>query len=238
MKKIKIEIQITILTFCIAIAVIVSGYLAYQSLSKIVDTIHKEARPDLKLLLIKDIAADLNEVENTIRLYSLTGDTMYRHPYRKLGNNIQEKLNSLAQYAIPGSDDMINIDSIHQLAIRKLLIWNEVQKLHHSKGNSHSTFSSLYSRIDTVIIKDDTIKYVLEEKKGFLKRIFGKKDTASKAPIIIDKSREKQIIKQEIAGIEKQINDQAKRLQTKEMVLLEENIQLTQTLNKHIASIE
>ena len=67
MKKLKIEIQITILTICVAIAVIVSGVLAYQSLTKIVDTIHKAARPDLKLLLIKDIANDLNEVENTIR---------------------------------------------------------------------------------------------------------------------------------------------------------------------------
>jgi len=238
MKKLKIEIQITILTICIAIAVIVSGYLAFQSLSKIVDTIHKEARPDLKLLLIKDIAADLNEVENTIRLYSLTGDTIYRHPYWKLENTIQKKLNSLAEYAFPSSDDIGNIDSIRLLANRKLLIWNEVQKLHFSKGDAHSTFSSLYSRIDTVIIKDDTIRFVVEEKKGFLKRIFGKKDTAVKAPVIIDKTKEKEIIKQEIAGIEKLINDQTRELQIKEMILLEENIQLTQTLNKHITSIE
>lgn len=238
MKKLKIEIQITILTICIAIAVIVSGYLAFQSLSKIVNTIHKEARPDLKLLLIKDIAADLNEVENTIRLYSLTGDTIYRHPYRKLENTIQKKLNSLAEYAIPGSEDIGNIDSIRLLANRKLLIWKEVQKLHLSKGNFHSTFSSLYSRIDTVIIKDDTIRFILEEKKGFLKRIFGKKDTSATAPVIIDKTREKEIIKQEIAGIEKQINDQARELKIKEMILLEENIQLTKTLNQHIANIE
>jgi len=238
MKKLKIEIQITILTICIAVAVIVSGYLAFQSLSKIVDTIHKEARPDLKLLLIKDIAADLNEVENTIRLYSLTGDTIYRHPYRQLENTIQIKLNSLAAYAIPGSDDIGNIDSIRLLANRKLLIWKEVQKLHLSKGNAHATFSSLYSRIDTVIIKDDTIRYVLEEKKGFLKRIFGKQDTAAKAPVIIDKTKEKEIIKQEIAGVEKQINAQTRELQIKEMILLEENIQLTQTLNKHITNIE
>ncbi|MDP3173646.1 MAG: hypothetical protein Q8M88_04345, partial [Phenylobacterium sp.] len=88
MKKLKIEIQVILLTICIAVVVIISGYLAYQSLSKIVDTIHKEARPDLKLLLIKDIAADLNEVENTIRLYSLTSDTSFLHPYRQLGADI------------------------------------------------------------------------------------------------------------------------------------------------------
>ncbi|HAH24679.1 MAG TPA: hypothetical protein DCL77_13160 [Prolixibacteraceae bacterium] len=238
MKKLKIEIQITILTICIAIAVIVSGYLAYQSLSKIVETIHKEARPDLKLLIIKDIATDLNEVENTIRLYSLTGDTNYLHPFRQLDKTIQIKLNSLLDNAISSSEELIHIDSIRILANRKLLIWNEIRELHHSKRNAHNTFSSLYSRIDTAIIRPDTIRFVPEKKKGFFKSIFSKKDTAPHPPVIIDKIREKEIIKQEIAGIERQITDQTKQLQTKEMVLLEQNIQLTQTLNKHIASIE
>ena len=80
MKKLKIEIQVTILTICIAVAVIISGYLAWQSLSKIVDTIHKEARPDLKLLLIKDIASDLNEDENTVSLSSLTDNATFLKP--------------------------------------------------------------------------------------------------------------------------------------------------------------
>ena len=238
MKKLKIEIQVILLTICIAVAVIVSGYLAYQSLSEIVDTIHKEARPDLKLLLIKDIASDLNEVENTIRLYSLTGDTSFLHPYRKLGAAIQEKLNTLSEYAVPGSDEIFHIDSISLLANRKLLIWDEIRALHYSKTDAHNTFSSLYSRIDTAIIQPDTIRFQQEVKKGFFKRIFGKKDTAAKRPIVINKAREKEIIKKEIAGIEQQITSQTKQLQTKEMVLLEQNIRLTQALNQHIASLE
>ena len=62
MKQYKIEVQFILLTICIAVAVIVSGALAYKSLSEIVDTIHNEACPDLKLLLIKDISSDLSEV--------------------------------------------------------------------------------------------------------------------------------------------------------------------------------
>jgi signal transduction histidine kinase/CheY-like chemotaxis protein/HPt (histidine-containing phosphotransfer) domain-containing protein len=236
--KRKIEIQITILTISVAAAVIVSGYLAFQSLSRIVDTIHKEARPDLKLLLIKDIAANLNEVENTIRLYSLTGDTNYLSPYRQLDTTIQERLNSLAVYAIQDSQDMIQIDSIRLLANQKLLIWNKIRALHHSKGNARNSFSKLYSRIDTVIIQPDTIRFKPEEKKGLLKRIFGKKDTTTQRPIIIDKTKEKEIIKQEIAGIEQQITSQTRKFQAKEMTLLEQNIQLTQILNRQIARLE
>jgi signal transduction histidine kinase/DNA-binding response OmpR family regulator len=238
MKKFRIEIQVILLTVSIAVAVIVSGYLAYQSLSKIVDTIHKEARPDFKLILIKDIAADLNKVENTIRLYSLTGNGSFLRPYRQLGDSIQEKLNTLTKYTIPGSSEITHIDSISLLANRKLQIWDAIRALHYSKKDAHNTFSDLYSKIDSAIIQPDTIRFKQEAKKGFFKRIFSKKDTTTQRPIIIDKTREKEIIKKEIAGIEQQITSQTKRLETKEKVLLEKNIQLTQMLDQHIASLE
>src|SRR5665648_225027 len=211
MKKLKIEIQVTILTICIAVAVAVSGYLAYQSFSQIVDSIHKEARPDLKLLLIKDIASDLNEVENTVRLYSLTGDATFINPYRNLNVTIQEKLSELQEYAVPESNEIQQINSIRQLVNRKLLIWDKIRALHHLKGNTDNSFSELYSKIDTAIVEADTI---------------------------IDKSKEKEIIKQEIAGIEKQITHQTKTFQAKERTLLEQNIQVTKILNQQIEQIE
>ncbi len=238
MKKLKIEIQVTILTICIAIAVSISGYLAYQSLSKIVDTIHKEARPDLKLLLIKDIASDLSEVENTIRLYSLTGNASFARSYRQLGDSIQKKLEMLSAYSDPGSEEISHIDSISLLANRKLLIWDKIRALHRTKTDSHNSFTNLYSKIDTVIIQPDTIRFKPEEKKGFFKRVFGKRDTTTKRPVIIDKSKEKEIIKKEIAGIEEQITNQTKRLQSSETALFEQNIKLTQELNRHIVSLE
>ncbi|HZL09798.1 MAG TPA: response regulator [Prolixibacteraceae bacterium] len=238
MKKLKIEIQVTILTICIAVAVAVSGYLAYQSFSQIVDSIHKEARPDLKLLLIKDIASDLNEVENTVRLYSLTGDATFINPYRNLNVTIQEKLSELQEYAVPESNEIQQINSIRQLVNRKLLIWDKIRALHHLKGNTDNSFSELYSKIDTAIVEADTIIIKPEAKKAFLKRLFGKRDTNTRRAIIIDKSKEKEIIKQEIAGIEKQITHQTKTFQAKERTLLEQNIQVTKILNQQIEQIE
>lgn len=238
MKRLRIEIQVTIITISIAVAVIVSGHLAWQSLSKIVDTIHNEARPDFKLLLIKDIASDLNEVENTIRLYSLTGDATFIQPYKQQNTNIQQKLSELEVFAVLGSIEKFQIDTIRLLVNRKLLILDEIRALHRSKENSHSSFTELYSKIDTAIIQPDTIRFKQPEKKGFFKRLFSKKDTAIQRPIIIDKSGEKEIIKQEIAGIEQQITVQTKQLQAKEKLLFERNIQITQLLNQHIFNLE
>jgi len=238
MKKLKIEIQFILLTVSIAVAVIVSGYLVYKSLSQIVDSINKEARPDLKLLLIKDISAELNEAENTIRIYSLSKDQKLIKPFRKLNIEIRTKLNKLEEYGNPETTEIIQIDSIRLLVTKKLLIIDNLRILYQSKGKTNDNFSTLYSKIDTVLIQPDTIKFEKEEKKGFFKRVFGKKDTTTKSPVIIDKSKEKEIIKQEIAGIEQQITDQSRLQNLKEKDLLDQNIAITEILNHQITKIE
>jgi len=238
LKIFRIEIQVIILTICIGAVVIVSGKMAYESLSQIVDTIHKEARPDLKLLTIKDITTDLNQVENSIRLYSLTGNGSFLRSYRLLGDSIQKKLKMLSEYAVPGSEEIEHIDSISMLTKQKLLIWDQIRSLHRSKADTHKSFTQLYSKIDSTIIKPDTIRFKPEPKKSFFKRLFSKRDTTTKRPIIIDKSKDKEVIKKEIAGIEEQITTQAKNLQTKETDLFKLNIKITRLLNRNIVELE
>lgn len=238
MRIFKIEIQVIILSICIGAVVIVSGKLAYQSLSEIVDTIHKEARPDLKLLTIKDITSNLNQVENSIRLYSLTGNGSFLKPYRQLGDSIQKKLKMLSEYAIPGSEEIAHIDSISTLTKRKLLVWDQIRSLHRTKTDTHKSFTELYSKIDTAYIQPDTIRFKPEPKKSFFKRVFGKRDTTTKRPIIIDKKKDKEIIKKEIAGIEEQIATQSKNLQTRETDLFKQNIRITKMLNRNITALE
>jgi len=237
MKKFKIEIQVTILSICIAVAVIISGYLAYQSLSAIVGSIHKEARPDLKLLLIKDISSDLNEVENTIRLYSLTGNGSFLKDFKDQKNDIIQKLADLQEYTAPASGQNEILDSIATLVSRKLLIWDEIRNLHRPTGTTSQNFTNLSSKIDTVIVEVDTIKIKPEEKKGFFKRLFSKKDTTRRS-IIIDNTKEKEVLKAEIQSLEKNISNETKQLLEKDKKLLEKNIEVTGILNKLIQKIE
>ena len=136
MRRIKIEFQVTILTIIVVLAVMFSGYLVYQSLSQIVESIHKEARPDFKLLLIKDIASDLTEVENTVRLYTLTRDEKYFHPYKTINQSIQAKLAELKDYSLTNEEESLQIDSISSLTNEKLLIWERILALHHTKEDA------------------------------------------------------------------------------------------------------
>lgn len=239
MKHIKVEIQVTLLTIIIAAAMIGSGYLVYSSLSSIVASIHKEARPDDKLLKVKDIASDLNKIENNVRLFSLTGDPAYMTPYRELNISIQQKLKNLKDYEIAGSEEAQLIDSIIHLTNEKLFIWEEIRSLHNRKENTQNSFTELYSKIDTVIVPFDTIQVKKEEKKvGLLKRILRKKESTPPPPIIIDKSEEKENIKQEIANIERQITNRNRKFQIQEKILLERNIEITTQLTKQIGTLE
>ncbi|MGQ7869325.1 response regulator [Sunxiuqinia sp. sy24] len=247
MKRIKIEFQVTLLTVLVVLAVSYSGFLVYQSLSQIVDSIHKEARPDFKLLLIKDIESDLTEVENTVRLYTLTREEKYFHPYREINQEIQEKLTNLQDYALTSEDEKLQIDSIRALTNEKLSIWENILALHYSKVDTHESFSELYSKIDSSITEPDTILVeapVVEEKVGLLKRIFGKKKKGKDTLMVeqlqpVDSNKiEKATIKQEIAEIEQRIKTSNQALSVKEKTLLEKNIELTELLKTQITELE
>ena len=244
MKRIKIEFQVTVLTIITALAVIFSGYLVYQSLSQIVNSIHKEARPDFKLLQIKDIASDLTQIENTVRLYTLTRDEKYFHPYEQINQSIQERLTYLQDYSLTSKEESLMLDSIRTLTNNKLLIWEKILALHHTKKDASESFSEIYSKIDSSITEPDTILIeVPEEKKtGLLRKIFGGK---KKQPEVIEQVQQvdtniirKEIIKQDIAEIEQKIQDTRRILSAREKNLLEQNFELTRLLNAQITFLE
>jgi signal transduction histidine kinase/CheY-like chemotaxis protein/HPt (histidine-containing phosphotransfer) domain-containing protein len=250
MKRVTIQFQVTLLTVLIVMAVIFSGFLVYQSLSQIVDSIHKEARPDFKLLLIKDIESDLSAVENTVRLYNLTREEKYFHPYRQINQSIQEKLTALEDYSLTSEEEKIQIDSIRSLTNEKLEVWEKILTLHSSRKEAHESFSELYSRIDSSRAEPDTTlveaiqEATPEEKVGLLKRIFGGKkkdqDTILEEQVeAVDTTKiEKATIKQEIADFEQQIKATIEVLSVREKALLEKNIELTKLLKAQISELE
>ncbi len=253
MKRVTIEFQVTLLTALIVMAVIFSGFLVYQSLSQIVDSIHKEARPDFKLLLIKDIESGLTEVENTVRLYTLTRDEKYFHPYQQINQAIHERLTALADYSQTSEEEKIQIDSIRSLTNEKLMVWEKILALHTSRKEAHESFSELYSRIDSSRTEPDTTVVAVavtqepepQEKQGLLKRIFGgkKKDQdtiVAESPVqAVDTNRiEKATIKQEIAEFEQQIKATTEILSVREKALLEKNIELTELLKAQTNELE
>ena len=259
MSKYKIEIQITLIALIIGAAVVTSGYFAYKSLSSIVFTIHQETRPDNRLFMMKDIANDLNALENNVRLFSLTGNKSDLKLYDTLQNKIIQSIQAIAEVSVENPVERMLTDSLAVLSAEKLDLWNNVLNLHLSAETKTPGFTELYTKLeeqktDTITReievkqrglignifggkKDTLTENVNAERKGLFRKIFGGKATVidttiSEVPI------EKDSIRQEIQNIETQIAEEDERINRRETELIEKNLVLTKKINQLIAESE
>ncbi len=262
MAKLRIEFQITLLAVIIATAVIATGYLAYKSLSNIVNTVKQQANPDYQLFLIKDIAADLSGLENVVRLYILTNDEQNLAPYEELNERVTEKLNDLKNTS--SSEYTVLANNFYKLAIEKLQIWQDVLDLHKSSTGMDPAFSRIYSKleytdVDTVITETrekgflgglfgrekiivdimspepvaDTV--VSETKqKGFLRGIFGGGNRLKRDTVFVEKKLEQTDIKREISNLESIIKEKDAQINILESKLIERNGEIGEKLNQLI----
>ncbi|WP_340113365.1 hybrid sensor histidine kinase/response regulator [Maribellus mangrovi] len=272
MKRIKIEIPIILLTIVMLALMALSGNLVYKSLSKIVNSMENESTPDNKLLLVKDVNSELNELENIVKLYSLSEEQSYVSEYFEINNSLNSKLTDVKGTAILDSLNQPLLDSIITLSYQKMGIWEKILNLHLSKKNEHEAFDQYFETLDTVMIVQDTFYYEEPEKEGVFKRIFGKNHEPSKPvdttlvnqdttqieeakkvpffkrifkgkseppkPIIVDRTVEKQILRQEMQDLEQEIRERNKEISSIETDYLQENLKLNEALSKTIKHLE
>lgn len=261
MAKLRIEFQVTLLVAVIAVAVIASGYLAYKSLSGIVYSIQQEATPDYQFFLIKDIAADLASVENTVRLYVLTNNKESLEPYIDLKEKVTKKLSDLENSST--SEYRVLANTFNLLATEKLKIWEEVMNLHRSSQEMERSFTEIYSKLenkkpDTIVtetrekgfiggifgknkievdtISDhgpaDTTKNITTE-KGFFNRLFGRKKVRYDT-LIIEKNVEREALRNELHALESNIKQKDTQINILESTLIERNEEIGKKLNQLI----
>lgn len=109
------------------IAVSTVGYMAYERLNSIASSLLYEARPDLKLVILKGILYDLSHAESHIKSYSLTKDDKHLEPYYFTISLIDDKIDALNTLSDSASlETKAQIDSIGLLIEKKFLVWDEM----------------------------------------------------------------------------------------------------------------
>jgi signal transduction histidine kinase/FixJ family two-component response regulator len=228
MAKLRIEVQVTLLAVVIASAVIATGYLAYKSLSSIVKSVQQEANPDYQLFLIKDIASDLANIENVVRLYVLTNNENNLAPYKQLGQNISVKLDQLSRNTSQEYEAMA--DSFRNLALEKLEIWQGVLNLHNSSRGQEPEFTEIYSKLEAPVV--DTIITETKE-KGFFRSILGT-NKIIKDTLLVEKKLERSELKNEIENLESSLKEKDTQFNILESKLIEQNGEIGKKLNQLI----
>lgn len=234
MTKFRIEILIALLALVIGTAVLTAGYLSYISMSRIVDSVHREARPDNRLFLMKDINIDLTSMENSARLYLFTDNAEELVIFDTIHQRLTHKLEMLSTLPSRGFDDVVLTDSIRRLALEKQQLWQEILVLRQTEKGAVPVFKEIYSKLEQQ--KTDTVT-TESEKKGFLRKIFGSKkrdvDTT-----FITRAPDNDEIKKELQLLESEFRKEGENTKAVESQLIEKNILLTARLNDLITRAE
>jgi signal transduction histidine kinase/CheY-like chemotaxis protein/HPt (histidine-containing phosphotransfer) domain-containing protein/CHASE3 domain sensor protein len=225
MRRFALELKVTPLVLIIVAAVIATGYLSYKNLSQIVLFIHKEARPDYKLIRLKEINASLTDVENSVRLYTLTHETKYLGPYNDIVTSIDRKIEELIELQENDTMQIANINAVGDLIGRKMVIWDKMLQL-HAHPIEKEVFDEFYTNIEK-----KTTDTIVPKKSNIFKRFFSKK---KKEEITLKKEE----VQQEVAKLEKNLNDKTVEQAESESSLIKKNKDLSTRLQFLILQLE
>jgi signal transduction histidine kinase/DNA-binding NarL/FixJ family response regulator/HPt (histidine-containing phosphotransfer) domain-containing protein len=169
MRKIPVQIKIGFLMILAVILLSATGYLSYRNLSSIVSSIQVDVKPELRLLSIREISMDLEKAQNSIRIYSITNDTLDLLPYYTIISNINKKVRRLRTECSNDLRLLKQTDTISKLIDKNIAIWNELLFLNNNQ-NVVQYLKKLSNQIDS------NSEESRKNEKGFLKRIFGRKN--------------------------------------------------------------
>jgi len=168
MQKISLQVKIgTLMTLAISI-IMATGYLSFRSLSAIVNTIKVKSKPDLRLLIIREISNDLEKAENSVRIFTHTRNQRDIEPYYSSISMFDEKIDRLRTASSNDSMLLVQIDTISRLIEEDILIWNEMLDLYHSDSLDN------YIRKLTAKLAVGTLSNKNTD-KSILRRVFSKR---------------------------------------------------------------
>jgi signal transduction histidine kinase/CheY-like chemotaxis protein/HPt (histidine-containing phosphotransfer) domain-containing protein len=169
MKKIPLQIKIGLLMTLAVVLISATGYLSYRNLSSVVSSIRDENNPESMLLYIREISMDLEKAQNSLRIFTVTGNTDDLKPYYKIISKIDLKVSNLRSEALNDTILVSQINTIRKLIRENIFIWNKMLYL----SNNIKVVDYLDGISATLI--NDSIN-TAGKGKNIFKRVFGRPD--------------------------------------------------------------
>jgi signal transduction histidine kinase/CheY-like chemotaxis protein len=168
MKRNPVQIKIGLLMLMAILLLSAIGYYAYHNISSIVSSIHVDSEPDLRIPVIREISADLEKAENSIRIYTITNDSAYLRPYLKVIWHINEKVKRLRKD--PSNDSLMQqqTDTIASLIRKNINIWQEILAL----ANADQVTQDLKHLSDSLNLASAN---ALKPEKGLFSKVINRK---------------------------------------------------------------
>lgn len=258
----KFENRVWIILLVVLAVVLLSAFFVYRSLTGIVQDITNEARPDEKVLLMKEIMYDLTDAENNVKSYSLTNDGLYLEEFNLNFNETSEKVAKLKTLSSTEKEFAENVVLLDSLIEQKFVVLENMLLL---RGQSRvtSALDKVSTQIETEASEDNTGIFSsgdkpdksdnaesTESEDKFFKKLFDKRKNNQKnekegqveKTENADANQNDKItleqINQEILEIKKEEEELDRSMREKELFLIQEDKKISDEIVSVVVSME
>ncbi len=259
LKYFSFKLLITSIVLAMLTILTAIGIFTYCRLTNIVSNVSEAAKPDIKLIFLKQIHSELSDAESSVKSYMLTRDNNYLTPFYNSLSSIDEKMDILQRLCKEDATQQILVDSVHQLVGEKYEILNsllslnnderipaELKKISEKIEEAEKNQKNAPQQYITVIEKNSP---PAPTKKTIFQRIFRKKEQiAPKDTVIISKDSIIQTpgtvniktkeIKREIKNVKEYQTLQLQERKQQEFYLVEKDKKIMDRINYLIARVE
>lgn len=166
--KISLQVKIGMLMTLAILIISATGYLSFRSLSSIVSSIQVKSKPDMRLIIIREISSDLEKAENSVRMFIHTRKQKDIVPYYSTIALFDSKIERLHDASLKDTVLLNQIDTISKLMEENIVNWNLMLTLYHN-DSVDNYIRKLSTRMAVAASNDKN------NEGSILRRVFGKK---------------------------------------------------------------
>ncbi len=219
-KRFSLEVGMLIFISTLVLIVSISGIITYQNITSLTFDLKKGTTPDNKVILLKQITADLYETESSVRTFYFTRDSAYLTNYTPSKNLVENRMTVLESYLQNDPLNRSRLDSIRYFVQEKYLVMDEWLVLEKNEKVTKE-LSKLPEKIDSEAkktINDDTSEKIRKkDKKNYL---------------------DVQLLENEVKKIQQQQTSQLRALNQQELMLNIKNKAINDALRNIVARME
>ncbi len=166
--KISLQAKIGMLMTLAILIISATGYLSFRSLSSIVSSIQVKSKPDMRLIIIREITSDLEKAENSVRMFIHTRNQKDIAPYYSTIALFDSKIERLHDASLNDTVLLNQIDTIRNLMEENIVNWNLMLTLYHN-DSVDNYIRRLSARMAVAASNDKN------DEGSIIRRVFGRK---------------------------------------------------------------
>lgn len=171
-RRFSFEISVVTVLSCVLALVAAIAVLTFLSLGRIVNEVKEATEPNTHIEVLKQVITDLNNAENSVKSYHLTGDEAYLEPFYLAIESVDNNVLRLHRQSRGDENQMKLADSVEKLVEVKYSILNDFIALRGSETVT-GELKNIAQRLRDAEKKRADKEATVERKPNIIQRIFG-----------------------------------------------------------------